>query len=175
MTLASADYFARGDAQAPRIGALFRDVPVPFFSGTRLVTVRPSGDTGLTHHDFTDVWQRISPSAREGGLPLLQRAKLRPAILLRVGAAMVDDVHQNDLWMAPIYGDKDKVRSGPNIFPLPAFPDVGLSKGFVDFYQLLLVPRQHLGPRQYICDLTPLARKLLLGALVSWIQADPPP
>jgi hypothetical protein len=96
MTVASNDYFASGDAQAPRIGALFRDVPVPFFSGTRLVTVRPSGDAGLVHHDFADMWQRISPNARDGGLPLLQRAKLRPAILLRVGAAMVDDVHQLD-------------------------------------------------------------------------------
>lgn len=170
------DYYLVQQSQPYRPGSIFREIPVPFFStGTRLVTVSVTERGGVNVADFDESWRRRPPAEREAGIPLLLGAKLRPAMLLRVGRAMQDRVHADSFWVAPLYSRKEGNRAGPNLFPLPAYQAAGLdAEGYVDFYQCLLVPALHFAPEKYVCHLTTDGLRLLLGALERWSRSDPP-
>lgn len=107
---------------------------------------------------------------------MLVRAKPRPVLLVRVGAAMTDIVHQRGMWVVPPYGETDPPRRGPNSFPLPAWPAAGLPfDSYADLYQATMLPLQHLLAERYACELSAGAMTLLLGALSLWAEADPAP
>jgi hypothetical protein len=169
------DYYRVQPGQPFRPAAIFRDIPVPFFSsGRKLVTISASAQSGVNFDDFYDNWRRRTAEEREAGIPLLVRAKLRPALLLRVGGALQDRTHADSFWVAPLYSRRDHNRIGPNIFPLPAHRAVGLdADGFLDFYHILMVPAQHFAADKYLCHLTSEAERLLLGAIERWSRSDP--
>ncbi len=96
-------------------------------------------------------------------------------MVLRVDAAIADSVYRQSAWAAPLYGVQDPPRQGPNVFPLPAWPEAGLRfDGFVDLYQAAMVALPHIREANYACSLSPAALRLLLGALAIWAEADPP-
>ena len=176
MNFSPEDYYRVQQGQPFRPAAIFRDIPVPSFStGSKLVTISASAPGGVNFDDFYESWRRRTPEEREAGIPLLVRAKLRPALLLRVGGALQDRAHADSFWVAPLYSRRDRNRSGPSIFPLPAHLAVGLdAEGFLDFYHTLMVPALHFATDKYLCHLTPAAERLLLGAIERWSRSDPP-
>jgi hypothetical protein len=96
--------------------------------------------------------------------------------VLRVGAAVTDAMYQRSVWVAPLYGETDPPRRGPNVFPLPAWPEAELPfAGYVDLYQSVMLPIQHLRADRYRCALSSQAMTLLLGALSAWADGDPTP
>src|SRR5262245_8037443 len=141
MNFSPEDYYRvqRGRPFLPT--AIFREIPVPFFStGQKLVMVAAGDRGGVYFDDFIGSWHRRFPDEREAGIPLLLRAKLRPVLLLRVGGAMQDRTHADNFWVAPLFSRRELDRTGPNIFPLPAHRSVGLDvEGFLDFYHALMV------------------------------------
>jgi hypothetical protein len=156
------------------VGAIFLNVPIVFVA-PRLpaVTVQPDG--GLRTHELDAAWRSAPDVQRDQGIPVLVRAKLRPVLVLRVGAVLLDAVHHRSVWVAPLYGETDPPRGGPNIFPLPAWPAARLPfAGYVDFYEASMIPLPHLQAERYSCELSDTATKLLLGAISSWADADPP-
>jgi ubiquinone/menaquinone biosynthesis C-methylase UbiE len=175
MNFRSQDYYVRPDRRRVVPGSIFLNVPVLFLAGQRLPSVSIAPDGTLHHQDVAAAWTSAPRPRRDEGLPVLVRAKARPVLVLRIGAAMTDRTHQQSVWAAPLYGVQDPPRRGPNIFPLPARPEAGLRfEGFADLYQATLVPLPLLREATYACDLSPAALTLLLGAVATWAEGDPP-
>jgi hypothetical protein len=168
------DYYVRTGASVVP-GALFVGVPIAFLP-PRLPAVALAPDGTLRQQDFGEAWRTAPQSRRDEGIPVMMRAKARPALVLRVGAAVTDRVYEHSIWAAPLYGERDPPRRGPNIFPLPAWPDVGLVfAGYADLYQATMVPMRYFQNDRPACALSQRAILLLLGALALWAEADPTP
>ncbi len=176
MNFRAQDYYARPSRPQLAPGAIFLGVPIAFTSGERLPAVALAADGTFRHRDFADAWANAPEARRDEGLPVLVRAKARPVLVLRVGAAVIDRVYHQSVWVAPIFSVKDPPRRGPNVFPLPAWPQAGLRfAGFADLYGATMLPLAHIRGASFACTLSPAALALLLGALASWAEADPPP
>ena len=172
MRFAAEDYYARL-TPGLKPGAVFLDVPVAFMP-PRLPSVALSADGTLQTREFSDAWRTASETQRGEGLPVLMRAKARPVLVLRVGAAVADAVYRRSVWAAPLYGETDPPRQGPNVFPLPSWPAAGLRfSGYADLYQATVLPIQQLSAERYACELSARATSLLLGGLALWAEADP--
>lgn len=168
------DFYTRGVARLTP-GAIFLNVPL-VFTPPQLQAVAVEGDGTLRTQDFESGWRVAAPALRDAGIPVLVRAKPRPALVLRVGAAVTDAVYQRRVWVAPLYGETDPPRRGPNVFPLPAWPTAELRfAGYADLYQATMLPVEHLVAERYACELSPEVMTLLLGALALWAEADPAP
>lgn len=168
------DYYVRG---VPRLipGAIFLNVPI-IFTPPRLAAVSVAADGTLQTQEFADAWRSAPEARREEGVPVLARAKPRPVLVLRVGAAVTDLVYRGSAWVAPLYGETDPPRRGPNVFPLPVWREAGLPfGGYADLYQATMLPVQYLHVERYACELSPEAMMLILGALSLWSDADPAP
>jgi hypothetical protein len=176
MRFEAQDYYTR--PSPPRLipGAIFLGVPITFSGRQRLPAVLLFPDGTFRHQDFSQAWATAPAIRRDEGIPVLVRAKARPVLVLRVGAAVTDAVYHQSVWVAPLYGETDPPRRGPNIFPLPAWPEAGLPfAGYTDLYQAAMVPQPYLAAGRWACDLTEPALRLLLGAVASWAEADPAP
>ena len=174
MRFEAEDYYLRA---APRLtpGAIFLNVPV-VFTPLRLAAVSVGADGTLRSQDFEDAWHTAPEATRDRGIPVLVRAKPRPVLVARVGAAITDAVYQRSVWVVPLFGETEPPRRGPNVFPLPAWPMAGLPfAGYVDLYQATMLPVQHLRAERYACELSSAAMTLLIGALSIWAEADPAP
>lgn len=131
-------------------------------------------DGTLRTQGFDEAWRAAPATLRDTGIPVLVRAKPRPVLVLRAGAAVADGVYRRSVWVAPLYGESDPPRRGPNIFPLPAWPAADLPfTGHADLYQATMAPIEHLRADRYTCELSTEAMTLLLGALALWAEADP--
>lgn len=131
-------------------GSVFLHVPIVFTASERLPALALSPDGTYRHQDFSTGWRSAPQARRDEGLPVLVRAKARPVLVLRVGAAVMDQTYYRSVWVAPIYGVRDPPRRGPNIFPLPAWPEQGLLySGCADLYAATMVPLQHIQAGTY--------------------------
>ena len=118
---------------------------VPLASG--LVQLNPDFDAAWTSSDARD---------REMGLGVGVLAKPRPVLILAVGAVEEDTTHRNDIWVVPLYSEKERPRRGRNLFPLPAWEPAGLSlPSVLDFFQVATVPLAALRGRPHPCDVRP--------------------
>jgi hypothetical protein len=173
VTFHADDYYALPAHRMVALGAIFRDIPVLFQSRRSLPEF--TADTrgrAVFGENFTQAWPRVPQRLAEAGLPVAALAKGRPVIVLRIGELEEDDVHARDLWVAPLYSSKDRPRQGPNLFPLPPWPAVGLPlDGFVDFYQVGLVPVRFFHHSNYACRLQPVVFTALLAAFSQCVLA----
>ena len=175
MNFRSDDYYVLPAKARVIPGSIFLHVPIVFSAGQRLPSLLLFPDGTYRHQDFADAWRNAPQARRDEGLPVLVRAKARPVLVLRVGAALEDRVYRQHTWVAPLFGVQDPPRRGPNVFPLPAWPQVGLPfEGVADLYAATMVPLQFIQASTFACDLSPAALALLLGMLATWAEGDPP-
>jgi hypothetical protein len=168
------DFYTRAE---PRLapGVIFLNLPI-IFTPPRLAAISVGADGTLRTQDFEDAWRTAPEVRRNQGIPVLVRAKPRPVLVVRVGAGVTDTAYQRSVWVAPLYGETDPPRRGPNVFPLPAWPVAGLSfAGYADLYQATMLPVEHLRAERYACELSTRAMTLFLGAISIWAEADPVP
>lgn len=166
------DYYTRSSpALGP--GAIFLGVPIVFMP-PRLPAVAIAPDGTLRQQEFDQAWRTAHQARRDDGIPVIVRAKPRPVLVLRIGAAVTDSVYRRSVWAAPLYGETAPPRQGPNVFPVPAWPEVGLSfAGYADLYQSTMVPLSYFTAARHACELSARAISLLLGALALWAESDP--
>jgi hypothetical protein len=176
MRFVAADYYTHPPQRRIVPGAIFLDVPILFSPSPRLpaVTLFPGGT--FRHQDFARAWAAGPAPRRDEGIPVLVRVKARPVLVLRLGAGVTDSTYRRSIWVVPLYDETDPPRRGPNVFPLPPWPEAGLRfAGYADLYQATMVPQEHVADARYACELTEEASQLLLGALAIWAEGDPAP
>ncbi|MBI4493221.1 MAG: hypothetical protein HY690_10570 [Chloroflexi bacterium] len=153
-------------------GALFLHVPIVFqYEAGLPVLSATRGNLLQAHPDFDAAWRTAATEDRDRGVFVAVRAKPRPIVVLAVGEVEEDEWHRDNIWVVPLYSEKERRRSGRNLFWLPSWEERGLSLGgYLDFFHAAAIPIKRLRNRTHTCDLRPAVRDAVFAAFSACVQ-----